>query len=206
MPGSVRGTGRDADHVLFLMVDAECLVDGGEQLGGTDLAVDDGPAGRVGLAVDRAAADSTAGERGAPGGGEVVAAQAWVDLRRAAELGERDHQRAFEQSACLEVVEQRRHDVVQLGDHLLMGLEVLPVAVPPGPRHADERDARLDQPAGDQGLLAELRRPELVADRLRLPRDVEQRLAGHQAANALVGHVVAARARVTTARARTACS
>ena len=92
----------------------------------------------------------------------------------------------------LEVVEKRRHDVVELGDHLLMGLEVLPVAVPPGPGHADERDARFDQPAGDQGLLAELRRPELVADFLRLARDVKQRLAGHQAANALVGHVVAA--------------
>ena len=107
---------------------------------------------------------------------------------------------------CLEVVEQRRHDVVELGDHLLMGLEVLAVAVPPGPGHADERDARLDQPAGDQGLLAELRRPELVADLLRLARDVEQRLAGHQAADALVGHVVAAQRVATTGRARTACS
>src|ERR1017187_4023977 len=72
-----------------------------------------------------------------------------------------------------------------------MGLEILPVAVPPGPGHTDERDARFDQPAGDQGLLAELRRPEQVADRLRLTRDVEERLAGHQAANALVSHVVA---------------
>ncbi len=92
----------------------------------------------------------------------------------------------------LEVVEERRHDVVELGDHLLMGLEVLAVAVPPGPGHADERDARLDQPAGDQRLLAELRRAELVADLLRLARDVEERLAGHQAAHALVSHVVAA--------------
>ncbi len=99
VPGSVSGTGRAPTMYCFLMVDAECLVDGGEQLGGSDLAVDDGPAVGVGLAVDRAAADATAGERGAPGGGEVVAAQAGVDLRRAAELGERDHQRAFEQPA-----------------------------------------------------------------------------------------------------------
>ena len=93
---------------------------------------------------------------------------------------------------CFEVVEQGRHDVVELGDHLLVGLEVLAVAVPPGAGDADERDAGLDQPAGDQGLLAELGRPVLVADLLRLARDVEERLAGHQAADALVGLVVAA--------------
>ena len=125
---------------------------------------------------------------------------------RAAELGERDHQRVLEQPALLEVVEQRRHDVVELGDHLLVGLEVLAVAVPPGAGHADERDARLDQPAGDQRLLAELRRPVLVADLLRLARDVEERLAGHQAADALVRHVVAAQRVATTGPCRTACS
>jgi len=69
--GFGQGDGARADHVLFLMVDAECLVNSGEQRGGTGLAIDDGPAGCVGLAVDGTAADSTAGERGAPGGGEV---------------------------------------------------------------------------------------------------------------------------------------
>ena len=107
---------------------------------------------------------------------------------------------------CFQVVEQRRHDVVQLGDQLLVRLEVLAVAVPPGPGHADERHARLDQPAGDQHLLAELRRAVAVADLLRLLRDVEQRLAGHQAADALVGLVVAAQASRTPGPARTACS
>ena len=90
--------------------------------------------------------------------------------RRAAELGQRDDQRVFEQAALLQVVEQRRHDVIQLGDQLLMRLEVLAVAVPPGPADADERHARLDQPAGDQRLLAELRRAVGVADLLRLLR------------------------------------
>ena len=45
-----------------------------------------------------------------------------------------------------------------------MRLEVLPVAVPPGAADPDERHARLDQPAGDQRLLAELGRAVLVAD------------------------------------------
>ena len=73
-----------------------------------------------------------------------------------------------------------------------MRLEVLPVAVPPGAGHADERHTRLDQPAGDQRLLAKLRRAELVADLLRLARNVEERLAGHQATHPLISHVVAA--------------
>ena len=60
-----------------------------------------------------------------------------------------------------EVVEQRGHHVVELGDHLLVRLEVLAVAVPPGAADADERHARLDQAAGDQRLLAELRRAVL---------------------------------------------
>ena len=66
------------------------------------------------------------------------------------------------------------------------------MAVPPGARHADEGDARLDQPARDQCLLAKGAWSVGVADRLRLARHVEERLAGHQAADALVGLVVRA--------------
>src|SRR5258705_12991412 len=42
-----------ADVVVLLMIDAQGAVDGGEQLGGADLAVDDGLALVVGPAVDR---------------------------------------------------------------------------------------------------------------------------------------------------------
>src|SRR5690348_553247 len=75
-----------------------------------------------------------------------------------------------------------------------MRLEVLPVAVPPGPADADERHARLDQPARDQHLLAELRLAVAVADLLGLLRDVEELLARHDAADALVRLVMAAEA------------
>ena len=66
------------------------------------------------------------------------------------------------------------------------------MAIPPGPRDADEWDAGFDQPAGDQDLLTELGGPEVFANAHRLTRDIEERLAGHQAAHALIGHVVAA--------------
>ena len=115
----------------------------------------------------------------------MVAAQAGVDLGSAAELGEGDDQRVLEQPAGSQVVEQGRHHVVELGDQLLVGLEILAVAVPPGTGHADKRDPGLDQPAGCQDLFAELGRPVTVANLLRLARDVKERLAGHQAADAL---------------------
>ena len=88
----------------------------------------------------------------------------------------------LQQAALLEVVEQRRHDVIELGDHLLVRFEVLAVAVPPGPADADERHARLDQPPRRQALLAEQRRAVAVADALRLAGDVEEALVGHDAA------------------------
>ena len=89
---------------------------------------------------------------------------------------------------------QGGHDVIEFGHHLLVRLEVLAVAVPPGPADADERHARLDQPAGDQHLLAEQRRAVLVAHRLRLAGDVEQLVRRHQPADALVRLVVAGQA------------
>ena len=68
-----------ADVVVLLLIDAQSAVDGGEQLGGADLALGDAVALGVGLAVDRAALDAAAGQRRAPGRGEMVAAQAGVD-------------------------------------------------------------------------------------------------------------------------------
>ncbi len=104
----------------------------------------------------------------------MVAAQGRVDLGGAPEFRERDHQRILEQPTLLEIVKQRRHDMIELGHHLLMGLKVLPVAVPPSPRHAHKGDSRLDQSPRHERLLAELRGPEAVAHALRLTRDVKE--------------------------------
>ena len=152
----------------------------------------------VGLAVDRAALDAAAGERA-----RSRREAKWSRPRLALIAGVRPNSASVMTSVSsssprsFEVVEQRRHHVVEFGDHLLVRLEVLAVAVPPGAADADERHAGLDQPAGDERLLAELRRAVRVADLLRLLRDVEQLLARHQAADALVGLVVAAQRRST---------
>jgi len=90
-----------------------------------------------------------------------------------------------------QVVQQRRQDVIQLGDQLLVDVEVLAVTVPPAAVEADERHPRFDQPPGHQRLLAEQRRAVAVAHRLRLAGDVEEAVAGHETAHPGVGVVVA---------------
>ena len=84
---------------------------------------------------------------------------------------------------------------VEFGDEFLVGLEVLTVAVPPRPGDPDERHPGLDQASGHQGLLAELGRAVGVPDRLRLFRDVEEGVAGHQASDPLIRLVVRAERR-----------
>ena len=86
---------------------------------------------------------------------------------------------------------QRGHHAVQLRHHLLVRLEVLPVAVPPRAAHAHEGHARLDHPPRHQRLLAEERRAIRLARLRRLLGQVEERLAAHQAVDARIGVRVA---------------
>ena len=82
-------------------VDAEGVVDRGEQLAGVDGIGERGRAGLVGLAVDVAAADARAGDDGrvavrpvvAAVGAVAVAGGADALLRAAAELADGDDQR-----------------------------------------------------------------------------------------------------------------
>ena len=99
-----------------------------------DLAVlDDAGAFLVGLADDLAALDAAAQHGQAPGPRVVVAARlgaAGVDVRRAAELAHPDHQRAVEQAAVLQVVDQRGDRRVDLPGERLDAVEVVLVRVP----------------------------------------------------------------------------
>src|SRR5262245_32866041 len=88
------------DVGLLLVVDADGLEDRGKDLGRANLVVLDRLAVLVAGAIRRAAADAGAGQRDAPGGGKVIAAEAGVDLRRAAELGQRDDQRILKEAAA----------------------------------------------------------------------------------------------------------
>ena len=138
-------------------------------------------------ADDAAPPDAAAGEEGRVAGVPVVAAGPVVDLRRAAELAHGDDQGRVQQAAVVQVVEQGREGPVEHpAVAVLHDLEVAVVHVPAAvarvlgpldvraPVDLDERDARLDQPAGDQAALAEAVRPVRLADPGRLALDVER--------------------------------
>src|SRR5262249_54653254 len=78
-------------RVRLLRVDTEGRVDRREQAGGGNFAVHHLQPLVVGLPVHRPALRPAPGHGHAPRGGEVVAAQTRIDLRRPAELGERHH-------------------------------------------------------------------------------------------------------------------
>ena len=107
----------------------------------------------------------------------VIAAGVFVDHRRAAEIAHPDHQRAVQQAALGQVVEQcrvrllhRRHETV------LELLEVVLVRVPGDARAVDRGDephARLDQPPRQQVRLAPRVPAVALADLRRLLRQIE---------------------------------
>ena len=145
--------------------------------------------------IDPAGAQAAAGEHGAEGGGLVAAAAAGVELGGAAELGGDHDQGRVEPADALQVVDQGREGVVELGDQLVLLELALVVGVPAGAveevqvvRDLDEPDARLDQPPGQQAALAELaavrrRGGRRLAVELEDPR--ERRAAESRAASRL---------------------
>ena len=86
----------------------------------------------------------------------MVATVEVVDLRRAAELRHHDDQRVLEPPALGQVVEQGRKRLVELTDLLQVEVEIFVVGVVVGVRHLHERDARFQQPAGEQAMAAEV--------------------------------------------------
>ena len=113
------------------------------------------PADLVGRAVARTSLDAAAGHPDEEAVGIVVAAVAFLGDRHAAELAAPDDERGVEQPALLEVGQQA-------GDRLVGFATALAVVVGEGVVRVPlvvavdlhEPDAALDQPPGQQALLA----------------------------------------------------
>ena len=112
----------------------------------------------AGGADDLAAADAAAGQGHAERPRIVVAAGVGVDARRAAELAHPDHQRPVEQAAFLQVAAPGPRSPGRPARSGACTRSKLSWCVSqPFEVDLDERDARLDQPAGQQAALAERR-------------------------------------------------
>ena len=121
------------DRFCFVVVDAQRQAERGEEVGRVGRPLLDRRAVAAGLADRLAALDAAAGQHGAPGVREVVAALLLVDLRRAAELAHPDDQGRVEQAALLQVVHQRAQAGVERAAQVLDRVEVVGRACPSCP-------------------------------------------------------------------------
>ena len=139
----------------------------------------------VGRADHLPCPQAAAGQKRTGNVGPVVAAGVFVDLWRSSELAPHHHGHVFVEAAAVDVVDQCRHALVELGQVLAAEGEVAAVVVPEAVADRHAANPRLDEPAGGEELLHEPRGAValmllgavaiLVADRLRLLRDVECR-------------------------------
>ena len=108
----------------------------------------------VGFADDLARAKAAAGDHRGARFGPVVAAVAAADARSTAELAPQDNGHIVQHIPLGQVGNQRVEADVEQRELLPHVDEVLLVRVPVADLQRDDRNARLDQPAGEQELPA----------------------------------------------------
>ena len=146
------------------MVEAEKMEECGLEIVHVHLAFDDVVTQFIGCAVGVAASKSTASHPEAEGARMMVAPQelravAFFVHRRAPEFAAPDHQRVIEQTALLQVSDQRRHRAVRLARALLQSggmndVRVLAdaVGVPTPVVQLHEADAAFEQAARERAI------------------------------------------------------
>ena len=147
----------------------------------------------VGLADSLSALESSAAHHHAPTRGPVVATDVGVDPRCAAEFAHPHQHDVIEHATLGQVGRQCGDALVELRQSLgRERVEDVVVEVPASHADLDERNSRLDQPAGHQQALAEAAGAVGVASFLRLLGDLESLhlLARHQVDRLLVDLLV----------------
>ena len=134
-------------------VDAQVVVDGGQDVVVVDRSAGGRAAELVGRADDLADLHAAAGEQGRVDPRPVVAAGVLVDLGRAAELAPDDHRDVPVQTAGVDVLDQGGDPLVEERQMLAELAEVAAVRVPEAVGDRDAPRPGLDQPAGDQELV-----------------------------------------------------
>src|SRR5262249_9347368 len=114
----------------LLMIQAELIQDGCVKIVDTGPVLDCLESKIVGCAIGDTAADSTAGHPHGEAVWIVIAARAGFGHRSAAELSAPDYQCLIEQSAPLEIANQRRSGLVHIGAALAQLLVDIGMVVP----------------------------------------------------------------------------
>src|SRR5262249_47432263 len=137
-------------------VDAEALVDGGEQVADADGVLGHVGAVLAGGPVGDAALDGPAAQHDRPAATPVVAAAVLIDAGSPAELTHPQHDGVLPHTAVHQLLDQRAHALVQARAVAgAEGVEDVGVVVPAAEVHLDAGDALLDEFAGQQAAHAE---------------------------------------------------
>ena len=165
------------------MIDAEAVVEGGVHLLKPHRPILDLAGDPIGRADHLPGSQAAAGEKRTGDVRPVIAAGILVDLRRPAELPPHDHRHVLVEAAAVDVVDERRHALIKLGDVLATVGEVVAVVVPEAVAERHAAHPGLDKAAGGEELLHETRGTVplvllgavavFIAHRLRLLRDIE---------------------------------
>ncbi len=187
-------------------VDADGVVDGGDDVDGVSGILQRGGAGGVGLAVDVAAFDAGTGEDSGVAIRPVVAAVVAVAvatgadaaLRAAAEFAEGDDERFVEEATFVEIRDEGGKAAIEHGGGLVFhaageaDVDIPGVVVAVGdfrPDHFDDARAGFDQAAGEEAALAERVAAVAVANFVGLIAERE-RFAGLAGRDEAEGRVV----------------
>ena len=104
---------------ILRAVDPQAVIDRGQQVLGRDGAVGGRAGVRVAGADDLSAPNAAAGQDDAPDSRPVVAAARRVEPGRAAKFARGNHQRRFQSTTPLQIVDQGREGLIEVGSNRL---------------------------------------------------------------------------------------
>src|ERR1043166_2261743 len=152
--------------ILRLGIDAEMPVNGGEHILWSFGIVGRFGSFVVGRSHDASTFDPAAGNGSTENIRPMIATRICIDLRRAAELAPGNYHGGGEQSALIEIFDQRGVGAVPAGQEAIAhGVESLDVSIPPAQIDGDEANACLDQTAGEEQALTPCRNPTAIGSR-----------------------------------------
>src|SRR5262249_42794145 len=134
-------------------VDAQIVVERGENVLEGDRPILGVSGGLVGRAGDLAGAHTAAGQQGEIDGRPVIAAGILVDLGSAAEFAPDYNRDVFIETTEMQVFNERRKSHIELGDASAAGSEILAVSIPAAKRDRHHPYASFDQPPGHQKMV-----------------------------------------------------